>query len=56
MGIADFFRPEPSEPKETVTRNELDELREAADSYRLLRRELEDVGYSFSTLRSETSI
>ncbi len=45
MGIADFFRPEPSEPKETVTRNELDELREAADSYRLLRRELEDVGY-----------
>jgi hypothetical protein len=45
MGIADFFRPEPTEPRETVGREELDELRESADSYRMLRRELEDVGY-----------
>ena len=45
MGISDFFKSEPSVAKETVTRDELDELREAADSYRMLRRELEDVGY-----------
>jgi hypothetical protein len=45
MGIADFFKSEPADPKETVSREELDELRESADSYRMLRRELEDVGY-----------
>lgn len=45
MGISDFFKSEPAVPKETVGRDELSELREAADSYRMLRRELEDVGY-----------
>ena len=45
MGIADIFKSEPAPSRETITKNELDSLREAADSYRMLRRELEDVGY-----------
>lgn len=45
MGITDFFKSEPEEPRETITKAQLDELRESADSYRLLQRELEDVGY-----------
>ena len=46
MGIADFFKSEAAEPpRDTITKQELESLRENADSYRLLRRELEDVGY-----------